>query len=66
MMCGCGNHSRKQMDGNGMHEGMNSNEDAGITSGSALAILNERYVRGELSRDEYLKMRADIIPADRA
>ena len=54
------------MDGNGMHEGMNSNEDAGITSGSALAILNERYVRGELSRDEYLKMRADIIPADRA
>ncbi len=65
-MCGCGNHSRKQMDGNGKHEGMNSNEDAGITSGSALAILNERYVRGELSRDQYLKMRADIIPDDRA
>lgn len=49
-----------------MHESMNSNENAGTTSGSVLAILNERYARGELSRDEYLKMRADIIPADRA
>ena len=40
------------------------NEDmggnVGIVSSSAMNILSERYARGELSREEYLKMRDDI------
>lgn len=34
--------------------------NAGRVSSSAINILNERYARGELSREEYLKMRDDI------
>ena len=33
-------------------------------SSSALAILNERYAKGELSREEYIKMREDIIKGE--
>ena len=37
-----------------------------VSSGSsnALAILDERYAKGELSREEYIKMREDIIKGE--
>jgi len=31
-----------------------------VTTNRARAILDERYARGELTRDEYLAMRRDI------
>lgn len=35
-------------------------DSSGTTEGSALDILNNRYARGEISRDEYLDMKKDL------
>ena len=35
----------------------------GQTSGTALDILNERYARGEIKRDEYVQLKSDIASA---
>jgi putative membrane protein len=32
----------------------------GLASNSALVILNERYARGELTREQYLQLKADV------
>ena len=32
------------------------------TAKDALAILNERYARGEIKHDEYTKIKANIVP----
>jgi putative membrane protein len=37
-----------------------SRERAPVTTNRARAILDERYARGELTRDEYLAMRRDL------
>ncbi|HOM70956.1 MAG TPA: SHOCT domain-containing protein [Armatimonadota bacterium] len=40
--------------------------EAGPTmQGSALEILNARYARGEITREQYLDMRKDIESTDR-
>jgi putative membrane protein len=31
-----------------------------VGAGKALAILNERYARGEITRDEYLRMKNEM------
>jgi len=32
----------------------------GLTGSTALAILNERYARGDLTREEFLQLKADV------
>jgi len=34
--------------------------DSGITKGG-LDILNERYARGEITRDQFVQLKADIL-----
>ena len=60
MSCGCMNHSGKNMAGHHTDQTEDTGGNAGRVSSSAINILNERYARGELSREEYLKMRGDI------
>jgi uncharacterized membrane protein len=59
------------MNNSGKNMGMNNKQTESdgkkvVSSGSsnALAILNERYAKGELGREEYIKMREDIIKDD--
>lgn len=60
MSCGCMGHLKKD---NTAHE--ESKRDAVSDEKSdPLKILNLRYARGELKRDEYMKMRDDIIAGD--
>jgi len=33
---------------------------AGLPKNTALAILNERYARGEIAREEYTRMKSEI------
>jgi len=35
--------------------------DNGTANDRALALLNERYARGEIGRDEYLQKRQDLM-----
>ena len=60
MSCGCMNHSGKNMAGHHTDQNEDMGGNVGIVSSSAMNILSERYARGELSREEYLKMRDDI------
>lgn len=60
MCCGCKGHSGKN---NSMYE--ENKKDAMSGDGSdPLKILNVRYARGELKREEYIKMREDITSGD--
>jgi len=34
-----------------------------LSNNSALAILNERYARGELTREQFLLLKSDLISA---
>ena len=55
MSCGCMNqkmgkgHEQKNMTGEGSH---------------ALEVLNERYAKGEMNREEYKRIREDIMAGD--
>ena len=49
---------------NNMQAESDGNKVVNSGSANALAILNERYAKGELGREEYIKMREDIIKDD--
>jgi uncharacterized membrane protein len=54
----------KNMGMNNMQAESDGNKVVNSGSANALAILNERYAKGELGREEYIKMREDIIKDD--
>ena len=64
MSCGCMNNSRKNMGMYNMQAESDGKKVVNSGSANALAILNERYAKGELSREEYIKMREDIIKGE--
>lgn len=45
----------------GLNQGQRVGMGAGASRGGAIDILNERYARGEISREEYLRMREDLV-----
>lgn len=42
-----------------------SNRGPAATVGGGLAVLEERYARGEIGREEYLEKRADLTSGKR-
>ncbi len=40
---------------------MMGQEDGSAASSGALRLLDERYTRGEIDREEYLRRRSDIV-----
>ncbi len=64
MSCGCMKNAGKNMGMNNMQAESDGNKVVNSGSANALAILNERYAKGELGREEYIKMREDIIKDD--
>jgi uncharacterized membrane protein len=58
------NNSRKNMGMYNMQAESDGKKVVNSGSANALAILNERYAKGELSREEYIKMREDIIKGE--
>ena len=64
MSCGCMNNSGKNMGMNNKQTESDGKKVVSSGSSNALAILNERYAKGELGREEYIKMREDIIKDD--
>ncbi len=63
MSCGCMNKG-KNMSMNNMQTESDGKKVENSGSSNALAILNDRYAKGELGREEYIKMREDIINGD--
>ncbi len=61
MSCGCmsGSHKNTNMKDMQMEQGVNSSGTQ-----NTLDILKARYARGEIARDEYIKMREDINAGD--
>ena len=58
------NNSVKNMGMDNMQAESDGKKVVSSGSSNALAILNERYAKGELGREEYIKMREDIIKDD--
>jgi uncharacterized membrane protein len=58
------NNSRKNMGMDNMQTESDGKKVVSSGSSNALAILDERYAKGELSREEYIKMREDIIKGE--
>ncbi|ASI14162.1 SHOCT family protein [Candidatus Mancarchaeum acidiphilum] len=61
MSCGCMKNAGNDMGKQHMHShGGEENLPADDTK-SALGILNERYARGEIAKEEYLSMKNEIL-----
>ncbi|EQB69313.1 MAG: hypothetical protein AMDU5_GPLC00004G0283 [Thermoplasmatales archaeon Gpl] len=60
------NHSGKNMGMQNMHSESSSEKEIDDVFRPAMIILSERYAKGELGREEYLKMRQDILPGNKA
>ena len=61
MSCGCMKNAGNDMGKQHMHShGGEENLQADDTK-SALGILNERYARGEIAKEEYLSMKNEIL-----
>lgn len=52
----------RMMGGNEFRDSMNQSQD--IPSGSAMEILNQRYVKGEIDKQEYEEKKAAISTSD--
>ena len=61
MSCGCMKNAGNDMGKQHMHShGSEENLPADDTK-TALGILNERYARGEIGKEEYLSMKNEIL-----
>ena len=61
MSCGCMKNTGNEMGKHHMHShGSEENSTVNETK-TALGILNERYARGEIGKEEFLSMKNEIL-----
>ncbi|EQB70547.1 MAG: hypothetical protein AMDU1_APLC00055G0005 [Thermoplasmatales archaeon A-plasma] len=61
MSCGCMKNSGNHMGKHQMHSHGDEGNSSADDTKTALEILNERYARGEIGKEEYLSMKNEIL-----
>ena len=61
MSCGCMKNAGNDMGKHHMHSHGNEENPLVNDTKSAIGILNERYARGEIGKEEYLSMKREIL-----
>ena len=61
MSCGCMKNAGNDMGKHHMHSRGSEGTPLVDDTKTALGILNERYARGEIGKEEYLSMKNEIL-----
>ena len=61
MSCGCMKNTGNEMGKHHMHSHGSEGDPSVDDTKTALGILNERYARGEIGKEEYLSMKNEIL-----